>query len=394
MTPSIRTKNATVLLGLVLAFCFLTGLSASATSYYVSTSGNDANPGTSATYPWKTIQKAAGVVKAGDTVHVASGTYYLGLVSGLYGVYSTHSGTATARITYISDTKWGAKLVSQAAGGSAAWRNTGSYVDIVGFDVSGKASSGLRNDGSYVRFIGNHVHNLPTECTSNGGAGIVHTWQFNGVNNDAIGNVVDHIGPYPNCTGDHGSGIYLQGTGGTIYNNIVNNNGKNGIQLWHAAKNLNISNNVSFKNVRAGITVGDGDSPGGVTADYVNVTNNVSMYNGSYGIQESGATGTHNVYKSNMVYGNTTNIKLQNGLTASGTLSINPTTTSVFVNFQLNGTGDYNLSSTSPLKDKGTSTGAPTYDIRGLGRPVNNSWDVGAYEYGATATTPMTKVSK
>ena len=38
-----------------------------ANSYYVSSSGNDLNPGTQ-TQPWKTIQKAAAMVIPGDTV--------------------------------------------------------------------------------------------------------------------------------------------------------------------------------------------------------------------------------------------------------------------------------------------------------------------------------------
>ena len=44
------------------------------TNYYVSTSGNDANPGT-INQPWRTIQHAANSVSAGDTVFVRGGTY-------------------------------------------------------------------------------------------------------------------------------------------------------------------------------------------------------------------------------------------------------------------------------------------------------------------------------
>ncbi len=42
--------------------------------YYVSTSGNNANPGTLAS-PWRTIQHAADAVQPGDTVFVRAGTY-------------------------------------------------------------------------------------------------------------------------------------------------------------------------------------------------------------------------------------------------------------------------------------------------------------------------------
>jgi hypothetical protein len=48
--------------------------SRSGVTYYVSTSGNDNNAGTLAA-PWRTIQKAANTVQAGDTVQVRAGTY-------------------------------------------------------------------------------------------------------------------------------------------------------------------------------------------------------------------------------------------------------------------------------------------------------------------------------
>ncbi|GEM_PF-1322842 len=45
-----------------------------AETYHVSTNGNDSNPGSSAS-PWRTIQKAANTMAAGDTVTVEAGTY-------------------------------------------------------------------------------------------------------------------------------------------------------------------------------------------------------------------------------------------------------------------------------------------------------------------------------
>ena len=43
-------------------------------SFYVSTTGNDSNPGTQ-TAPWRTIQHAADTVRAGSTVNVRGGVY-------------------------------------------------------------------------------------------------------------------------------------------------------------------------------------------------------------------------------------------------------------------------------------------------------------------------------
>ena len=43
-------------------------------SFYVSTTGNDSNPGTQ-TAPWRTIQHAADTARAGSTVNVRGGVY-------------------------------------------------------------------------------------------------------------------------------------------------------------------------------------------------------------------------------------------------------------------------------------------------------------------------------
>jgi hypothetical protein len=44
------------------------------TSFYVSTTGDDSNPGTEAA-PWRTIQHAADNARAGSTVNIRGGVY-------------------------------------------------------------------------------------------------------------------------------------------------------------------------------------------------------------------------------------------------------------------------------------------------------------------------------
>src|ERR1700688_3326672 len=71
---------------------------------YVSTEGNDSNPG-SAQRPWRTIQRAASsALQPGMTIHVAPGTYSTTAV-----IESSASGTSAKRIRYLSDEQWGAK---------------------------------------------------------------------------------------------------------------------------------------------------------------------------------------------------------------------------------------------------------------------------------------------
>src|SRR5437660_421532 len=146
-----------------------TGVSsgASGSDYYVSTSGSDTLGDGSALNPWATIARAATVVGPCSTVHVAPGPYT--------GSFNTNaSGTSSAYITYISDTKWGAKIV---AGSSSTWSNYGAYVTIQGFDVTGPKSScceGIYTSGNATKIIGNDVHDTQSAngCKTTGGAGI------------------------------------------------------------------------------------------------------------------------------------------------------------------------------------------------------------------------------
>lgn len=78
-----------------LLMILLTGFVASeyGAVYYVSGTGNDSNPGTEA-QPWKTIQKAAETMIAGDSVFIKAGTYnerVLPQNSGVPGKYITYA---------------------------------------------------------------------------------------------------------------------------------------------------------------------------------------------------------------------------------------------------------------------------------------------------------------
>ena len=58
----------------ILVVALLAG-QADAANYYVSTTGSNANAGTSLASPFLTIQQAANVAQAGDNVYVRGGTY-------------------------------------------------------------------------------------------------------------------------------------------------------------------------------------------------------------------------------------------------------------------------------------------------------------------------------
>ncbi len=306
--------------------------------YYVSPSGNDANDG-SITHPFASIQKAANVAKAGATIHVLPGTY-------TKPVNNTAVGTAQARITFISDVKWGAKIIT--SGIRTSWTNWGSFVDIQGFDITGDGDIGINDYGSYVRIIGNHVHNYAiASCGSNGAAGIDDSVNNGNHDNQVIGNVVDHIGP-PLTN--------------TIANNLVFNCGQGGILI---AANQ-------------------------VIADNFLVVNNIAIHNLHLGIYEYGQTGLHNRFLNNLVYGNPINLLLQHGNKGQGTLMVDPR----LVNYRADGSGDYHLSAGSPAIGAGTSIGAPAIDMNGLSRTIGRAVDIGPYAYTSIGSTSGSKGKK
>lgn len=336
---------------------------------YVSPTGNDTSNG-SATQPWATLRHAAEAARAGTVVHVSPGTYREN------GLTLNSSGGASGRIRFVSDQKWGAQIRSTSS--YTVVRLNGSYFDIIGFDVAGDAHSclGIADWGSNNRIIGNHVHNVPANskiCGNNGGAGIVHA-NYSAGNDDTIGNVVHDIGSWPTLD-ERVHGIYHSNSGGHIWNNVVYRCAGFGIHLNHFPNAVTVANNTIFNNRYGGIYIN-----GGGTLGHMLVTNNISVNNAGYGITENyGSAGPGNRYMNNVVFNN-----------RSGDIALDPTGHSVqlrtiianplFVNYTGSGDGNYTLQSASPARNHGTSSGAPTYDINGLIRPV---WNIGAYQSGS-----------
>src|SRR5207253_9557325 len=116
-------------------------------SYYVAPSGSDANPCTAAAACY-TMARVSQLMRPGDNAHFAAGNY-----TWTYsGNKVTKSGTASAPISYVSDTKWGAKVYG--SGCDPIW-NSGDYVQIINFDVTGNCSEGIGVNGNYNNVIGN-----------------------------------------------------------------------------------------------------------------------------------------------------------------------------------------------------------------------------------------------
>src|ERR1700735_5243510 len=110
------------------------------TTYYVSSEiGSDNNAGTSATAPLATLQDAANLVKAGDTVEVMNGTYTGNAPGGGDVVDITTSGTASAPITFEA-----APGQTPIINSSGTWNGINieaSYIVVSGFTVVGDAAN-------------------------------------------------------------------------------------------------------------------------------------------------------------------------------------------------------------------------------------------------------------
>jgi parallel beta-helix repeat protein len=340
---------------------------------YVATTGSDSNPGTQSA-PFRTIQKAANVVSAGTTVHVAPGTYAETITSAV-------NGTASARIRFVSDTKWGAKIVP-VAGANTIWRASGGYTDIDGFQVDGTGNTSVRTgialNGGNSSIKNTLAHHLAENsgCDSQGGAAM-HSSQSRGAtfnNYDFIGNVVHHVGA--GCSWIQG--IYHQSSG-NIKNNIVYAT-TYAIHLYHDDHDTVIANNTLFGNSSYGIVYG------GCQEGYTNPcpTSGIKIYNNIIYDNRGGIAGpvtaedVNNIIKNNLVFGNTIQYDLASPSlsTITGTVTADPQ----FVNYIRTGGGDYHLKSTSPAIDKGSATYAPATDIDGVARPQGSAVDIGAYE--------------
>lgn len=349
-------------LGMLLASC------SGAKHFYVSTTGSDTNPGTQAE-PFLTIAHADSLASAGYTIHVAPGTYTVSAPSTRSaGIKTVKSGTASARIKFVSDIKWGAKIVFSGTG--IAWNSKGAYVDIEGFDITGSGRGGILAEGGNDIITRNFIHDLEVSggCNGQGGAAIGTWGPVGGAVIDS--NVVRNVGAQwvAARTCNTVQGIYVTNQNNRVSNNVISGIAAVGINSWHGATGSTMVNNTIFGN-KMGIVIGHGD--GGATAIGTNnnyVANNI-VYGNGYGITEMGKVGGNNRYADNVVYSNGTDWRVKGEV--RGTISADP----LFVNYQENGSGDYRLRARSPAVGRGASTPSLPADpsITTDGTPVDMS---------------------
>jgi hypothetical protein len=412
--------------------------SATATQFYVSTTGSDSAAGTMAA-PWQTLQKAANTVGPGDKVTVAPGNYT--------GFHLTTSGTAASPIEFFAQP--GAHINQRNATTNDGINLEGaSYITIDGFSVAGIGRAGVRSVGFEDDFA-EHVTIRNVTAANNGVWGIFtgHVDDLLIENNHTSGSIDEH-GIYVSNSGDrpiirnneswnnNGNGIHMNGdlsqggdgvisdalvSGNKIYNNGVG--GGSGINM-DGVQNSRIENNLLFDNHASGISLYQIDGGGGASGNVVvnntihmasngrwalniqdesvnnTVLNNILItdhsFRGAIDISDEGLSGFTSDYNIMIGRFNVT-IDQELGIEESynfdewqdfsdqdaHSIAVTPAAyASLFANLAAD---DYQLSPTSLARDSGTSQLAPLYDLLNNLRPAGVGFDRGAYEFGAVA---------
>ena len=394
--------------------------------YYVATTGNDSNTGT-IDQPWRTIQHAADIMVAGDTVYIMAGTYNERVIpqnsgsSGKYITYTAYPGdTVTIDGTGIA-IPWGGLIEIENK----------SHINVSGLRIVNSSHMGIHmTNSTYIVVEKNYVAN----CRWNGIKGgwiacsniivdgnevthtnlddedeaismsDVHTFEIknNHVYNIPTREGIDikdgstHGAVYKNHIHDCGAvGLYIDAWADyqhdiDVYQNIVHDCPADAIVLatenGGRLENVSVYNNIAYNNPDLGAGFAVYSFPG-VKKNFT-VINNV-FYNNSFGIGVWSTTVQDIVLRNNICSKNGNQIAADDPyiLTVDHNLIDGPTDIygldfvtgdPDFVNAAV---ADFHLMEGSPAIDNGSSIDAPTDDFDGTSRPQGVAYDIGAFEY-------------
>jgi hypothetical protein len=382
-----------------------------AATYYVRTDGNNNctgqvdQGGSSGSCAWRTLQHAADVVQAGDTVLVGNGTYQGFMIQahgtlGLPIVFKAQS-TGANITTPNTNTDDGINIES--------WEGSPTdFVTVDGFNVYNQPRMGIRAIGGNGIVIKN--------CTS-------HNNSSNGIFSGDTPNIqVLNNTTYENGSSQYEHNIYISNAlsdGAIVRGNLIyNSNTGNGLQLngdWEMGgdgfiDNALIENNIVYGNSKKGLSL--------ISIRYGRIQNNFIYNNGP------AAGGIHLVDQLERNF-STGNVVVNNTIDEPGQASIRINDGSdynyIFNNISVGATGikfegvgnfqsnnyssddgsglfvnraghDYHLLQNSPAKSFGTASyqanPAPALDLEGNVRPQGTGFDAGAYEFAEAPLKP------
>jgi hypothetical protein len=402
-----------------------------AADYYVSSTGSDSNPGTAAA-PFSTIQRAANLVRPGDTVHVRAGAY-----SGFN--LNSPGGSEARPVIFEAEPdviiRTAAKNGPNPDSGINVEHSGGTaWIEITGFHIDGQDGTmeraGIRLTGcSHVQVrdctiensagnwgifvsLGSDLlieHNI---CRNSGGQHGIYACR--GSSRVTIrGNVL---------SGNHWDGLHLNGGADgpidrcLIENNVIFGNHLSGMDC-DGVQNSVFRNNVIYGNDKHAVTLYNHDTPTGCVHNLL--VNNTFVSGSMFAIQMQPGSTANSLYNNILyhfnpaVYGSIGVKGVPAQLLSDYNLTADSFSTDLGVTRQTlaqwrartgqevhsgiagpadrlfaNPTAsDYHLKTGSPAIGSGTRLSEPCQlpfkDIDGNNRTDGKRWDIGAYSFGA-----------
>jgi len=384
--------------------------------YYVAKDGSDSYDG-SEVHPWRTIQKAASTLVAGDHVYIKAGIYnekVIPLNSGTpenyitYAAYSddevTIDGTGTSdRGTWgglfdVSDKSYikisGLRIINSPVAGIFAC--AASHIIVENCYAYNTYSSGIGFwDSDNIIIVGNEV-----ELACNGGGEECIT--VSGVNVFEVKNNYVHD-PGRGPLGGEGIDIKESSCNGKVYGNTVAHGRPCGIYVdaWDGhLYNVEVFQNVIYDIPDWGIALA---TEAGGNLENIKVYNNI-VYGCYHGLAVYEYEGTkrdlyviNNNFYNNIyvdwyigigVFSSVTNFILRNniiyksgGISAEYPIVEDHNLVDIDPLFVDASNGNFHLKSGSPAIDNGSSINAPSIDFDGTPRPQGAAFDIGAFEF-------------
>jgi parallel beta-helix repeat protein len=421
---------------LVLSLSLLISLPMFSTTYYVSNSGSDSYNGESVDSAFATLQHAANIVLAGDSVLVLTGDYQGFDLRGV-------DGTENDPIVFKT---WGdsVRITDNNPRTNDGINLEGpDWVVIDGFTVTGVPRNGIRLvDAEHITIKNN-------TCLNNSRGILTGFVEYVVIENNLCADSWDEHGIYHSNSGDHpiiryntchdnnGCGIHMNGdesmggdglitnatvegnviygngaAGGSgincdgvadsrIFNNLIYDNHASGISLYRidasdGSYNTKVYNNtiINASDGRWCVNIGLGSEADTV---YNNILITLHSWRGSISIHDESLADFHSDH--NIVLDRMSVDGGDSRLTLSEWQALGYDTHSmladpmgqIFVNWE---SGNYHLLPTSQAVDSGTSVVSAVVidDLDGSSRPYGNEYDIGAYEYNSSETNiPLEK---
>lgn len=401
----------------------LLGIKSFSFTYFVSPSGNDLSNGKSPGAAFRTLQKAANIVIAGDSVLVSDSTYA--------GFDIRTSGTSSDPIVFLAI---GSQVIinrRNAVTPDGINIENANWIEIKGFRVINQPRAGIR------AALSDHITIRNNTCLNNQRWGIFtgFTDDFIAEYNECAYSAIEHgmyvsnssdraivrynVSHHNRAAGLHFNGDISQGEDGInhdpqVYGNIIYRNGLAGGSAINMDGNQNalIYNNVLYNNYATGIALYqiDGGGPSSGARIYHNtivqddtsrwcilmvdgasgatIKNNILInqhsFRGSINVDpasRAGLVSDYNIMTNRFTLDDNSNVDsvVWKGLGFDAHSFFSPIINNLFKDFS---NGDLSLKSGSKAINFGVNGLIPaiSQDINGVGRPIGSLPDAGAFE--------------